>query len=141
MGEPPRRDIIILVLRFPDHTRNSYYADGGTTCRDNIISAPWYEVIPVKNWNYYYINEHNKTIETEINFVQTIKIEYIKFTKRTKSIVCNATVSNPVKIENELFDCEIDGDGQIQHYGYYERRTPARIIMDCTPRNKSVEQK
>ena len=72
--------------------------------------------------------------------MQTIFTEYTKFPKRPKSIVVNATVSNPVKIENKMFDCEIDGDGQIQHYGYYERANAARIFMDCTPRNKSVEQ-
>ena len=139
MGEPPRKDIVSLVLRLSNYTRRYYDADGGTTCNTMIRSAPWYEVIPVKNWNYYSRND-DKTIETEINFKQTIAIEYIKFTKRTKSIVVNATVSNPVKIENELFDCEIDGDGQIQHFGYYERWSIAIIFMDCMPRNKSVEQ-
>ena len=72
VGYPHRKDIVLVLLSFPDHTFKSFDADGGTMCNDLKTIAPWYEVIPVKNWNYYSRNEHNKTIETEINFKQTI---------------------------------------------------------------------
>lgn len=96
-GLPGRKDIIALVLNFEDGSYRPVFADGGTICND-MMKDPWNQVRAVSYWDYYvYDKNYKKTINIE--FKQTVKIEYTKFLHRTKSIIANSTLINPVLVD------------------------------------------
>jgi len=48
-----------------------------------------------------------------------------------KGIVANATIHNPVIIEEREYSCVVLGDGQVQRYGDYDNHN-ATIDVDCS---------
>lgn len=53
------------------------------------------------------------------------------------SMVLTSVIANPTIVNDELRDCQIHGNGGIQHYGLYEQGRPCIIFINC---KKMIEQ-
>ena len=137
---PSRKDIIVLIMLFNDRNQLTLFADGGTKCSE-LARNPWNTVNPSLGWSYFNYERDLHTNVTRINFNQTYKREYTGiFPKRPKSITANSTFINPVIIEDQHYQCEIIGDGKVQHYGFYERTEICKFIIKCNSLSEDVKE-
>jgi len=81
--------------------------------------------MPLDKWGHY--EEDGSTLAL---FDQTFR--YIPFLSYPIGIVTNSTVKNPVQINNRFYNCEMFGNGKVEHYGGRNSPYPANhMTLSC----------